>query len=353
MLKTTPFGMMMPGREYQAQPSRFGFNGKENDHDVKGFGNQQDYGMRIYDTRIGKFLSVDPIAIYYPELTPYQFASNGPIQYIDLDGLEAALPAYAKGADYDPERPAWIREQKTSKQNQQLARNMLLTVPIATAIVVDIYATRGQGTAFFLASQGAGAFEHNRASTEEGRQAQDKRSKDALANTFITAGTGLMFNRLGFITNEVKQFASQRLYNFGAKALGEMGEAAMARHYGTVKPGGKGSSLSTTIGPRKPDGIPPGFTVGTTDKLYEAKVGFQNYSGDIVDQVAKDAEILAQGQITRITWVFYRSPTTGKVGASDELLKELKKAGIKTEIAGDIPQDIINKAVIKYGATIK
>lgn len=46
------------------------------------------YWMRIYDPRIGKFLSVDPITAKYPELTPYQFASNSPIDGIDLDGLE-------------------------------------------------------------------------------------------------------------------------------------------------------------------------------------------------------------------------------------------------------------------------
>ena len=70
-------------------PHRYGFNGKEKDDEVKGAGNSQDYGMRIYDPRLGKFLSVDPITKQYPELTPYQFASNTPIQAIDLDGLEA------------------------------------------------------------------------------------------------------------------------------------------------------------------------------------------------------------------------------------------------------------------------
>ena len=38
-----------------------------------------------------KFLSVDPLSKKYPELTPYQFASNTPIQAIDLDGLEAFI----------------------------------------------------------------------------------------------------------------------------------------------------------------------------------------------------------------------------------------------------------------------
>jgi RHS repeat-associated protein len=81
------FGMQMPGRKLSGG-YRYGFNGKENDNEVKGEGNQQDYGMRIYDPRLGKFLSTDPLAKKYPELTPYQFASNRPIDGIDMDGLE-------------------------------------------------------------------------------------------------------------------------------------------------------------------------------------------------------------------------------------------------------------------------
>jgi RHS repeat-associated protein len=70
---------------------KFGFNGKMNDDDVKGLGNQQDYGMRIYDPRVGRFLSVDPITRQYPQLTPYQFVSNTPNWAVDMDGLEGAL----------------------------------------------------------------------------------------------------------------------------------------------------------------------------------------------------------------------------------------------------------------------
>ncbi|MDB5138891.1 MAG: cell well associated RhsD protein [Mucilaginibacter sp.] len=77
------------------QPYRYGFNGKENDNEVKldWSGNningaQQDYGERIYDPRIGRFLSVDPITGKYPELTSYQFASDRPIDGVDQDGLE-------------------------------------------------------------------------------------------------------------------------------------------------------------------------------------------------------------------------------------------------------------------------
>jgi len=68
---------------------RYGFNGQENDPETVGTGNgTQDYGMRIYNPSLGRFLSMDPIAKIYPHYTPYQFAGNSPITYTDLDGLE-------------------------------------------------------------------------------------------------------------------------------------------------------------------------------------------------------------------------------------------------------------------------
>jgi RHS repeat-associated protein len=88
-----PFGMNMPGRSFSVGGKyRYGFNGKENDKDISEGG--QDYGMRIYDMRLGRFLSVDPLTKQYPELTPYQFASNCPISGVDLDGMEYLTAIY-------------------------------------------------------------------------------------------------------------------------------------------------------------------------------------------------------------------------------------------------------------------
>ncbi len=91
------FGSLMPGRKYsQANSSyRYGFNGKENDNDVKGEGNQQDYGMRIYDPRLGRFLSVDPKASKFADMSPYCAMANNPIFYIDPDGQEIVVPGEA------------------------------------------------------------------------------------------------------------------------------------------------------------------------------------------------------------------------------------------------------------------
>ncbi len=79
------FGAPMPGRKFVSSGEyRFGFNGKENDPETV----TQDYGFRIYDNRIAKFLSVDPLTEDFPWYTPYQFAGNKPIISIDLDGAE-------------------------------------------------------------------------------------------------------------------------------------------------------------------------------------------------------------------------------------------------------------------------
>ena len=80
-----PFGMMMPGRKFSASGSyRYGFNGKENDNEVKGEGNSIDFGARIYDPRLGRWMSTDPVTKAW--LSPYQYASANPVNLTDPDG---------------------------------------------------------------------------------------------------------------------------------------------------------------------------------------------------------------------------------------------------------------------------
>src|SRR5690606_17241271 len=86
-----PFGMGMAERKFSSDSYRYGFNGKEKDKDISEV-TVYDYGFRIYNPAIGKFLSVDPLTMNYPMLTPYQFAGDNPAKFIDLDGLEVMDP---------------------------------------------------------------------------------------------------------------------------------------------------------------------------------------------------------------------------------------------------------------------
>jgi RHS repeat-associated protein len=83
-----PFGMVMPERSFSTSAYRYGFNGKEFDSEWKGEGNSYDYGFRVHDARLGRFLSVDPLAAGYPWNSPYSYAEGDVIRSIDLDGLE-------------------------------------------------------------------------------------------------------------------------------------------------------------------------------------------------------------------------------------------------------------------------
>ena len=86
-----PFGMKMGGFSYQqGTEKRLGYNGKEW-HQELGLG-LYDYGFRWYDPAIARFPSVDPLAEDFTHYTPFQYAGNKPIKFIDLDGLEEAKP---------------------------------------------------------------------------------------------------------------------------------------------------------------------------------------------------------------------------------------------------------------------
>ena len=79
------FGLEMPGMVWKGGGYRYGFNGKEQDAD---FASNYDYGFRIYNPGVGRFLSVDPLAASFPWNSVYAFAEGSPVANIDLDGLE-------------------------------------------------------------------------------------------------------------------------------------------------------------------------------------------------------------------------------------------------------------------------
>ncbi len=88
-----PFGQSNEGRSYRndllSSDYRFGFNGKEKDENGE-FGSltHYDYGFRIYNPSIAKFLSVDPLTSKYSGWSPYNYVLNNPIRLIDVDGRE-------------------------------------------------------------------------------------------------------------------------------------------------------------------------------------------------------------------------------------------------------------------------
>ena len=95
--KYSTFGSPMPSRSFSASSYKYGFNGKENDDEVKGKGNSLDYGARMYDSRLGRWLSCDPAGDKYPFLSLYNFVGNSPLICIDPNGKDIWIVGKVNG----------------------------------------------------------------------------------------------------------------------------------------------------------------------------------------------------------------------------------------------------------------
>ena len=86
----------MPGRKYPAAGGlyRYGFNGQEKDNST-GLGNL-DFGARVLDARLCRWLSLDPLMMKYQNESPYLFVGANPITFIDPDGKDRIIRIYEK-----------------------------------------------------------------------------------------------------------------------------------------------------------------------------------------------------------------------------------------------------------------
>ncbi len=81
----------MPGRKYSVGGEyRYGFNGKENSPEINS--GSVTFEERNYDSRLGRFISIDPLANKYPWQSPYVFAANNPVTLIDVLGMGPGDP---------------------------------------------------------------------------------------------------------------------------------------------------------------------------------------------------------------------------------------------------------------------
>lgn len=87
-----PFGSLLPGRNFSSGSYRYLFQGQEHDDELYGsVGTSYSYEYRMHDARVGRFLSIDPLAAKYPHNSPYAFSENRVIDGVELEGLEVSL----------------------------------------------------------------------------------------------------------------------------------------------------------------------------------------------------------------------------------------------------------------------
>ena len=91
------FGEELPSISYfkaQWKKDEFRFTGKENLPET----GYTDFGARLYDNIVPRFITIDPLAEKREWVSPYNYAQNNPISRIDPDG---ALDVFITGPERD------------------------------------------------------------------------------------------------------------------------------------------------------------------------------------------------------------------------------------------------------------
>ena len=86
-----------------------------------------DYGARMYDATLSRFHILDPMAETYSFQSPFAYAANNPIKFIDVNGMSPGNPPGGYGRlIIEGMKHAGMSQEQISASTQQMGENGLI-----------------------------------------------------------------------------------------------------------------------------------------------------------------------------------------------------------------------------------
>ncbi|MDR1706663.1 MAG: RHS repeat-associated core domain-containing protein [Prevotella sp.] len=125
-----PFGTAFADKYDNGTNQPYKYNNKELDQ-MHGL-NLYDYSARYYESAIGRFTTVDPLAEMYYSWSPYAYCINNPLKYIDPTG-EEAWPVIREWDENDAEQ---FQQYAQAKLKEYEGKN-INCADLALAVLID------------------------------------------------------------------------------------------------------------------------------------------------------------------------------------------------------------------------
>jgi RHS repeat-associated protein len=115
---------------FHAGDYSFGFNGKDKESEFNS--GAYDFGARIHDARLGRWMSVDPKATKYPGFSCYSSNGNSPLYFVDKAGEENIVyliyvtPKSNKKAELTPSELKDIKKAMEKQMENMMTRTKVV-----------------------------------------------------------------------------------------------------------------------------------------------------------------------------------------------------------------------------------